>query len=249
MTMAPNSVHALLTSYGFMLDSHGHVKYEEVIKNMRYMPPDAESVGGRLISTEAGVGTWHLQDHMPSLKVSAGKLKKLDDIASVVSSASKNAARLNAKTVLLSKQTSKQQDLNPYSSPRGEAQDLAPVFEKHLTATLDDRASIYSKKSMKTYQSSNLGALQNHRRRNNETASAVPSNATPYQNSVVNDRKTISAHKDDNSVFDEPPFRKTKVQREEQRRGMTICGITKRRGVHQNPIASPRGVAVSEIYK
>ena len=30
---------------------------------------------------------------------------------------------------------------------------------------------------------------------------------------------------------------------------MTICGITKNRGVNPNPIASPRGVAVSEIYK
>ena len=85
-----------------------------------------------------------------------------------------------------------------------------------MNATLDDRASIYSKKSMKTYQSSNLGALQNYRRRNNETASAAPSNATtPYQNSVVNDRKTISAHKDDYTVFNEPNFKVTKMQREE----------------------------------
>ena len=104
ITMAPASVHALLTSYGMLLDSHGLVKYEEVIKQMRYMAPTAESIGGRLVSTEAGVGTWHLQDHMPQLKISMDRLKKLDDIASVVSSTSKmKAARLNAKTVLLSK--------------------------------------------------------------------------------------------------------------------------------------------------
>jgi hypothetical protein len=108
MSMGSASVHALLTSYGFLLDSHGHVKYEDVITQMRYMPADTESLGGRLVSNEAGAGTWHLQDHMPSLKVSVGKLRKLDDIASIVSSASKNGlGRLNAKTVLLSKQVSK----------------------------------------------------------------------------------------------------------------------------------------------
>ena len=97
-----------MVSHGNLLDSQGKIRYEDVINQLAYMPPDTESVVGRGIRAEGSHGTWHLKDCMPVLKSSRNPLyQKLDELTNVYSSVEKlnlkQPLRLNAKTVLLSK--------------------------------------------------------------------------------------------------------------------------------------------------